>query len=292
MQLVNLIRKYDNELRTPEGQRYPSLKQFKGFSTDLMNSLNFQYDTEQMEETGRFLIENKFSLYTRYGILERILRRHMMDDIETFSRKEAVWNAIDSCMEDIENVDKCLNEAVKKVGKDFLVGDIDSMVNIYLTKIMPNIEEMEEEYKQIENKEGETEKYTLLSEIKENHGQLAGASVRTLELLKRELESGEYLCTNSIKEKLAEFHKRFNNTIKPLIDKENYLDALEELQHLKMDLEPYKNRIRDELKFGGAYVASIYTVFEIVSKCEKPSDRLFKTFEIYYKHAMGMPKGN
>ena len=92
MTLIELIDKHRTELALPgeafHGDRFAeSMKLYEGFCNDLIVSPNFPFAVDEMEEVGRFLIDNGFQYQANAYIAGRVIRRKSFDSISDVERR-------------------------------------------------------------------------------------------------------------------------------------------------------------------------------------------------------------
>ena len=159
MTLVELIDKHRTELALPDEafqtdeKHAESMKLYGGFSQDLIVMSDFPFTVDQMEEVGRFLINNGFQYQANAQIAGRIIRRKTFDCVIDIERRARVWLAFSFDRNPFETAS--LKEAIEYAGREQIVADIRGIEVAYNKVIYPELAKFSKRHMEAREENGE-----------------------------------------------------------------------------------------------------------------------------------------
>ncbi len=167
--IKGIIQQYRGSLSV-DYKNYNEYHRFMDFSEKLIKTDNFVYRRRDMEDMVRFLQLREFETYSRYAILEMVIRRKTMQDIKEIDRRKGLWLSIDNSLENPkERKRDVINVYSARYGNEEAIKDLSTMFTTYETKVETEFERIKRKIEKTKDKE---EKLWLY-EVEENHKNLA-----------------------------------------------------------------------------------------------------------------------
>lgn len=153
MTLIELIAKHRTELSLSgeafHGDRFAeSMKLYEGFCNDLIVSPDFPFTVDEMEEVGRFLIDNGFQYQANAYIAGRVIRRKSFDSVTDTERRARLWLAFNRNPFETSS----LKEAIEYAGREQVITDIKNINASFYRVINPELEKFSKRHMDVREK--------------------------------------------------------------------------------------------------------------------------------------------